>query len=453
MTSFTHIVKRIHEARVFCIGDIMIDRYIYGKVNSIANEAPVPVHIVERTKVMLGGAGNVISNLSALKVQSYFCGVVGQDSDGKLIEKMLKEKLQINNIKLIYDSLRPTTTQTYLMATEKEHQLLRSVIETQEPINDSIQYEIIEFLKENLAHIDVILLSDYEKGVLCASLLSQIINLARTNGIPVLVDPKGIDYSIYSGATLIKPNAQELAAATQLPVSTVDEVINAAKALKIKCSHIEHILVTRDSHGMLLFKTGDEKNHISMSTCAKKVVNVSGAGDTVISVLSACLALKESVETAAFLANVAAGIVVAKPGTAVVTIEEIAMALAELSQANKVMELSDVIEKVNLWRSQKFKIGFTNGCFDLLHLGHLRLLYEAKSKCDCLIVAVNSDSSVERLKGALRPIQNETVRTHVLGGLSMIDAVVVFEEDTPITLIQKLRPDILIKGRDRKSVV
>jgi D-beta-D-heptose 7-phosphate kinase/D-beta-D-heptose 1-phosphate adenosyltransferase len=440
------ILEKLKEARVFCIGDIMLDRFIYGSVSRISPEAPVPVFNVARETDTLGGAGNVLRNLSTLSVKTYFCSVVGNDVEGALIETLLNDLNQCQT-NIIKDPLRKTTTKTRFIASGQ--QLIRADYEAVVSIEALIQDQIIAFLKEKLSEIDVIVLSDYGKGVFCEPLLRQIIALGQKNSIPVIIDPKGTNYSIYQGATLLTPNLKELKEATRLTASTEQEILKAAETLR-KDYQIENILVTRGAQGMVL--VSEEASPSFIQSRALEVYDVSGAGDTVVAVLSASLAVKSNYETAAFLSNVAAGIVVAKVGTAVVTVDEIWQSLQENGELfnlqEKILTRDQGAEKVTFWHRKGFKVGFTNGCFDLLHPGHLSLLVQAKSRCDRLIIGLNSDASVKRLKGPSRPIHSEIDRATILASLNVVDAVVIFDEDTPLALIQKLRPDLLVKGAD-----
>ena len=299
-----------------------------------------------------------------------------------------------------------------------------------------------------VADAAVIVLSDYGKGVLTPELMRALIDAGKAQNKPVVVDPKGKDFSRYRGATVMTPNRAELAAATGLPVGTEEEIAAAAKKLIAECA-LESLLVTRGPDGMSLFARDGEPTHLPAE--AREVFDVSGAGDTVVAMLAAALAAGVALPDAARLANVAAGIVVGKTGTAVATADEVFTALHTqdlLADENKVAAHDEALARVERWRKDGLVIGFTNGVFDLLHPGHVTLLSQAKAACDRLVVGLNSDASVKRLKGPTRPVQNESARSAVLASLAAVDLVTIFGEDTPLALIEQIRPDVLVKGSD-----
>lgn len=443
---YQSILADIKHAHILCIGDVMLDRFIYGSVDRISPEAPVPVFHVRRELQTLGGAGNVVRNLSALGAHVFFTSVLGRDDSGALIESLLLKEEQVR-FSFLQDDHRSTTTKTRFIANGQ--QMLRTDHEQTHLLSHDQEKNILKIIEAEIEKAHVVILSDYGKGVLTPLLIQKIIQLAQMFDKPVIVDPKGRSYDIYSGCTILTPNHKELAQATGYSTNTDIEVIKAAEIL-FKTVSVEHLLVTRGAQGMALFSR--TKEPLFIPSQALEVFDVSGAGDTVISVLAAAIACDADYEVAAQLSNVAAGIVVAKVGTAVVKAQEILDSIDRNEAGNTksphLLSWDQAAEKVIAWHRQGLKVGFTNGCFDLLHPGHLKLLKESKSQCDRLIVAINSDHSVSRLKGPKRPIQSENSRSLILSALECVDAVVMFEEDTPLKVIMKLKPDVLIKGAD-----
>ncbi len=442
---FDSYFDQLAQTRLLCLGDIMLDCFMYGRVERISPEAPVPVFHMTHKTTSVGGAGNVVRNLSALGVETSFCGLIGKDNEGEELTKLIDE-LPRTKGNLIQDPYRPTTHKIRYLA--HNQQILRADNEATFPLSSDIQVQVRRYFQDQLPLVGGVIFSDYGKGMLHPALLKELLSLAKQAGKPVIVDPKGSDYSIYQGATVLTPNLKELAQATRMPVSTDEQIVEAALSLIHKYD-IGAVLVTRSEQGMSLIRADQESFHIP--THAIEVFDVSGAGDTVIAAFSAFLLGGASFEEAAYLANVAAGLVVAKVGTATVGSDEIQHILKKKnisSIKSKDVNLSEANDMVIQWKRQGLKIGFTNGCFDLLHPGHIALLREAKSKCDKLIVGLNSNKSIQRLKGSQRPIQSEEARATVLASLEMVDMVVIFEEDTPINLIHTLRPDVLIKGAD-----
>ncbi|MGE0252527.1 MAG: D-glycero-beta-D-manno-heptose-7-phosphate kinase [Dongiaceae bacterium] len=437
-------LPQLEAGRVMVIGDAMVDRYTYGKVERISPEAPIPVLHVSHESTMLGGAGNVLRNVVALKANAAFISLAGDDSTGMVLEALLHQ--QKAAIHLVKDFDRPTSLKVRYVANNQ--QIMRADRENAAPISAAQAQSLMAHLHQEIGRVDVILLSDYAKGLFTPYLAGQIIKLAREKKIPVIVDPKGRDYSRYKGATLLSPNVRELMEATGMPVSTSDEIVAAAKHL-IAQIEVESILVTRSQDGMTLVAKSGEVHHLHAQ--AREVYDVSGAGDTAIATLAAALAAKADLLTAATLANIAAGIVVGKVGTAVVFPEEILAALhgqETLGAEQKMATLENLLDKAAAWRRQGLKIGFTNGVFDLIHPGHVSLLREARAACDRLVVALNTDSSVKRLKGPSRPVQNEAARAQVMASFADVDAVILFDEDTPLSLIEAVRPDVLVKAKD-----
>lgn len=433
------------DARILCVGDVMLDRFVYGAVERISPEAPIPVLRILRESLMLGGAGNVVRNIAAVGAECVFASVIGDDEAGRRIAALLAQETGTEAC-LPVEPGRATTEKTRFIA--DSHQLLRADLETVAPIAAAGAGELLELCERRLADCALLVLSDYGKGTLTVELIENLIAAARRAGKPVIVDPKGRDYRRYRGATLITPNRAELHSATGMPVDSDERVVAAARHLMDTCG-VDNILVTRSEDGMTLATADGRVEHIAAA--AREVFDVSGAGDTVVAVLACGLAAGAPLSAAARLANVAAGIVVGKVGTAVVRTEELLRALLDEQSAHdheKIAGRADAVKIVERWRRAGLKIGFTNGCFDLLHPGHVSLLSQARRVCDRLIVGLNADSSVRRLKGPERPVQNESARAAVLSSLASVDLVTLFSEDTPLRLIEAIRPDVLVKGAD-----
>ncbi len=438
-------LESFRDTRILCVGDVMLDRYVYGDVRRISPEAPIPVLRVDEERAMLGGAGNVVRNLAALGAHVSFVSVVGQDAAGGEIEAMLGALPKVD-IRLVTEPKRLSTVKIRYVAMSQ--QVLRADYETSAALGAPLRNEVIQNIRALLPRAQVLVLSDYGKGVLTPEVCRAAIDAARALGIPVIVDPKGKNYESYSGASVVTPNRKELAEATGLALDTDEVLVSAARTLAERCD-IGTLLVTRSREGMSVIADDGTATHLPAE--AREVFDVSGAGDTVVSTLAVAMASGLPLVEAASLANAAAGIVVGKVGTAVVFVDELAAKLRErklTSIEQKIAPLQGAEDIVAGWRRRGFRVGFTNGCFDLLHPGHVSLLSQARVMCDRLVVGLNSDASVRRLKGPSRPVQPEVARATVLASLSNVDLVVIFEEDTPETLIERLRPDILIKGGD-----
>ena len=448
MTDLSHLaqlVEQLPNAKVLCIGDVMLDRFVYGSVTRISPEAPIPIIRVERESAMLGGAGNVTRNATALGASVRFLSLVGDDLPGReVMEYVANDKGVEPYIQI--ERNRPTTIKTRYIAGGQ--QLLRSDNETTATLAAATISNLSALAAQLAPDVSAIVLSDYGKGVLHGDVVAATIAAARKAGKPVIVDPKGTDYSIYRGATVVTPNRAEAQAATGIDIQSDEDAIAAATKIITECG-IENVLLTRSQDGMTLVTSKGEATHLP--TEAREVFDVSGAGDTVVACLASAIAGGASLSDAARIANVAAGIVVGKIGTAVVYPDELISVLHHhdlmIGEA-KLMPLDRMVDRVERWRRKGYKVGFTNGCFDLLHPGHLSLLQQARSNCDRLIVGLNSDASVKRLKGEARPVQSEAARAAVLGSLETVSGVVIFGEDTPITVIEALKPDILVKGAD-----
>ncbi|MCB2102682.1 MAG: D-glycero-beta-D-manno-heptose-7-phosphate kinase [Rhodobacterales bacterium] len=440
------LVERLGRARVLVVGDAMLDHFVTGAVDRISPEAPIPVLRVERETELLGGACNVARNIAALGAQVRVVAVTGDDAAGRRLKDALVDGDGQVEAALVPVADRPTPIKTRYMAGGQ--QLLRTDRERIAPIDGAAEDRIIEAAKDGLRHAGVVILSDYGKGVLTDRVLAAVIAAANAAGRPVIVDPKGSDYGRYRGATLATPNLKELAEAAGRDTAGSDAVVAACRQVTDACG-LGGILATRSAEGMSLVMAGAEPVHLPAE--AREVFDVSGAGDTVVATLATGLAAGADLATAAALANVAAGIVVAKVGTAAAYADDIVTALRhrDLDDAGaRLLPLHQAQDRVEQWRRRGLSVGFTNGCFDLLHPGHVHLLAQARAACDRLVVGLNSDSSVRRLKGDSRPVQSEASRAAVLASLESVDMVVIFAEDTPLETLKALRPDLLVKGAD-----
>jgi len=424
------------------VGDLMLDRYLVGEVARISPEAPVPVVLLERETTSVGGAGNVVLNLTGLGVQADVAGWTGDDPDGAHLRNLLGDAgVRVHGIESVRG--RPTTTKTRVLS--RHQQLVRIDAEETEARSPAERERwdrrIVEMLDDGY---DALVLSDYAKGVLETNLCRALIGKARERGVPVLVDPKGLDYAKYAGATTVTPNEGELMAAIEVTASESEALTAAAAALR-EVLELEFVTLTRGEEGITVVdSTG--RHHIPAR--AREVFDVSGAGDTVIATLAAAVAVGIGRRDAAVLANLAAGITVGHTGTMPISQTELLEALgpAEPELADKVMDLSAAVEAVDRWRDGGAVIGFTNGCFDLLHPGHVTSLHWAKRHCDRLVVGINTDASTRALKGEGRPVNAEAARAAVIAGLASVDAVVSFDDATPINVILALRPEVLVKG-------
>ena len=445
--------KRLKETRklaVLCIGDLMLDDFVYGEVSRISPEAPAPVIAVQREEIVIGGAGNVARNIAALGAKCVFVGIVGNDEAGAICRASFKKYKNGIVPHLVSDPSRPTTRKLRFVSEHFSTHLLRADWEEARPATGKVEKAIIDQAYKLLPRVDAVVLSDYAKGVLTEKVIRAVIDRALKLDKPVIVDPKGLDYSIYRGATLITPNRKELGDAAHHPVKTHGQVAAAASKLA-KLTGSSAVLVTLSEDGMLLQVKGRKPVHAPAYPV--KVRDVSGAGDTVVAVLSVLLALGADFEAAMRAANAAASVAVGKRGTAVVTASELRSRIlppAALATEEKIVHtVKDLEAQLKQWRAQDLRIGFTNGVFDLLHPGHARVLAQARAACDRLVVGLNSDASVRGLdKGSERPLQNERARAEVLASMEAVDLVAIFNEDTPLNLIKRVRPNVLVKGSD-----
>jgi D-beta-D-heptose 7-phosphate kinase / D-beta-D-heptose 1-phosphate adenosyltransferase len=443
--SLSSLLGQLNSSHVVCVGDVMLDRFVEGDVKRISPEAPIPVFSVRRETEMLGGAGNVARNIAAFGGQAALVSVVGDDAAGLRLCDLIADTSGITPT-IIKDPARPTTIKTRYVAAGQ--QLLRADRETVEPLPKQTAKAVASAVAEALsAENSVLVLSDYGKGVLDDALIRSLIEIGEKAKAMIFVDPKGRDYARYKGAGVLTPNRQELAQASGMPTDTEDEVTVACRHI-IETAGVDAVLATRSEQGMSLI-TVDHADHLPAR--AREVFDVSGAGDTVVAAIATVFGTGAPLSAGAAFANIAAGVVVGKIGTATVYPSEILSALHEtemLGADTKIQTPDQAADRIATWRRQEFRCGFTNGCFDLLHPGHISLLTQAKAACDRLIIGLNSDASVRRLKGPDRPIQNESSRAQVLASLEMVDMVMIFDEETPLTLIETLRPDVLIKGAD-----
>lgn len=434
-----NLLPQFSNANVLIIGDVMLDRYWKGSSNRISPEAPVPVVKVTDREDRAGGAANVALNIASLGANATLIGVVGDDEPATKLEKSLKDSFV--NTDFVVTKEHPTITKLRILS--RSQQLIR--LDFEDEIKGIDQAPILSKLRDNIKKSKVMICSDYGKGALVS--VSRMIEIARNEKVPVLIDPKGTDFEKYRGATLLTPNMSEFEAVVGRVTSEEDLVKKGLKL--IKDFGIEALLVTRSENGMTLIRPGMEA--ITLPTEAKEVFDVTGAGDTVIGTLGAALAAGSSLPEACNIANKAAGIVVGKVGTSTVSPQELAQTLTkEPFPSSGVVTKETLLQIVKTAKLAHEKIVMTNGCFDILHSGHIQYLNEARALGDRLIVAVNTDESVSRLKGPTRPINKLSERMDVLAGLKAVDWVVPFGEDTPRELISEVLPDILVKGGDYK---
>ena len=445
MSQLIDTVKQFGSSKqhALVIGDVMLDRYLIGDVGRISPEAPVPIVLLKSQNERAGGAANVAANLALLGIKTHLIGYVGDDTEAASLQKLI-QAIGVDTKSIITSKNRPTIAKTRILGGHQ--QMMRLDQESALPFSVEENAHLIGAIKTQLAlKPAIVILSDYAKGLLNENICQQIIVQCKAQKITVLVDPKGRDYSKYAGATALTPNKKETAEACDTTVNDA-ELITKAAALK-KCLNLDFLAVTRGEEGISL--VDENTQHIAAS--AQKVFDVSGAGDTVIATLAAGLLHKLTPLEALQLANVAAGVVVGKVGTVPITQADLIEALTQAQgneQAHKVCDLAHLMQKVESWKAAKQKIVFTNGCFDLLHAGHVTYLEAAKKRGDKLILGLNTDRSVRALKGASRPVVHEADRARVLAALESVDAVILFDEDTPLHLIKTIKPQVIAKGSD-----
>ena len=431
------------QLKILVVGDIMLDRYIHGDVDRISPEAPVPVIRHARRYERAGGAANVAMNLAGLGCQTFLAGFWGSDAEQAELAGIL-QRAGVDTAGVVSSSL-PTISKTRIVG--RNQQLLRLDIESREAPPEIESRRLIDRATELATKVHAVILSDYAKGALSNELCGAVIRAARTAKVPVLADPKTPDFSKYSGATTVCPNLGELALATGIPVHQTDALLSAGQALVAE-HDFQFLTVTMSEKGISLLREGGRYHSPAR---AREVFDVSGAGDTVIATLAACLAGGLKVETAVELANLAAGIVVSKVGTVPIARHELVAALTPSTGTtadDKVLDLARLRQRVAEWRASGETIVFTNGCFDLLHVGHITLLEECRRFGSKLVLGLNADASICRLKGPSRPIVGERERARVMAALAAVDAVVLFSEDTPLELIRAIKPNVLVKGGD-----
>ena len=437
------MIKLNKKPNILVIGDLMIDHYLWGSCDRISPEAPVQVVNVKKESSVLGGAGNVINNLVTLGSVVDVISVIGNDSVANELKSLL-EKIDVPTSNLVVENNRKTSKKSRLIASQQ--QVLRYDMESIDDINENSHKQIIQTLEKNINKYSSIILSDYGKGVLTTNLTKEIIKIANKNNIKVLVDPKGKDYSKYIGSYTLTPNKKEAMEATNIDIKDESSLIEALKSLKTQCE-LEVSLITLSEQGIAIF---DDELTIK-PTVAREVYDVTGAGDTVIASIAFALGNNLDIKDAIYFANLAAGVVVGKIGSATTTLDEIYEYEYSLHKSNSTSHIKTFDEIKTLaskLHSQGKKIVFTNGCFDILHVGHVKYLEVAKSYGDVLILGLNADSSVKKLKGPTRPINTQDDRAYILASLESVDYVVIFEEETPYELIKLIKPHVLVKGGD-----
>ena len=429
--------------KILVIGDLMIDHYLWGKCERISPEAPVQIVNIDKENSVLGGAGNVINNLRALESNVDVLSVIGNDTTAKELEALL-ENIKVQSNMLIIEQNRKTSKKSRLIASQQ--QVLRYDNESIEDISSASEKEIINKLSANISNYDVVILSDYGKGVLTTKLTQEIISISNKNKVKVFVDPKGKDYSKYKGAYTLTPNKKEAIEASNILINDNESLEKAIKKLKEECE-LEVSLITLSESGIAIF---DDNLRIK-PTVAREVYDVTGAGDTVIASIAFAIANHMKIDDAIQFANLAAGVVVGKIGSATASLDEIYEYESSLNKSNSSSHIKS-FEEIEILAKKLHdkgkKIIFTNGCFDILHAGHVKYLEEAKSYGDVLILGLNADSSVRKLKGPTRPINNQDDRAYILASLESVDYVVIFEEETPYELIKLIQPHVLVKGGD-----
>jgi D-beta-D-heptose 7-phosphate kinase / D-beta-D-heptose 1-phosphate adenosyltransferase len=442
-----NIIHRFSDCRLLVIGDLMIDEYVWGDVDRISPEAPVQVVSVIREDLTLGGAGNVVNNLRALQAQVSVAGVVGTAADGDRLLDMFNG-LQVDCQGVVQEAERPTTRKTRIIASNQH--VLRVDRETKRDISTASFDRLVAYMETVMPEIDIVLVSDYNKGLVTKSLMEHISAAANRHGKFVIVDPKGLDFTKYKGATLLTPNRKEASLAAGIDI--VDDASLAKAAERIMAATgVNNLLITLGKEGMALFESG--KPAYRIATRARQVFDVSGAGDTVLSVLGLTLGLGASFQDSIVMANAAAGIVVGKVGTAPVSIDELQSALTNTGQRlpSKHRTLNELPALIGDLKRRNKKIVLTNGCFDLLHAGHVQLFAAARELGDFLIIAIDDDASVRALKGQGRPVIRADERIRILSALNSVDAVVVFASDEFERLLDAVQPDVLVKGSNYES--
>jgi D-beta-D-heptose 7-phosphate kinase/D-beta-D-heptose 1-phosphate adenosyltransferase len=455
MFDFDALSERMTRQTVLCIGDLMLDEFVYGEVSRVSPEAPAPVIAAQRSELNVGGAGNVARNIAALGAKCIFIGLVGDDAAGATLKAELAKEGRIDPV-LVVDATRPTTRKVRFVSEHFSTHMLRADWEVASAAAPAVESKLIAAIESALPRADIVLLSDYAKGVLTSRVIRHAIDAARKAGKKVIVDPKNANFAVYHGATILTPNRKEFAEATRSHAATAEDIRAVAKDA-IEVAGCDAMLVTQSEHGMTMVARNGDMLHVPAYPA--KVRDVSGAGDTVAATLAVALAAGAPEDEAVRTASAAAAVAVSKRGTASVSQQELRKKIlphASLTAEEKIVSADEDIDSRLLdWRQEGLRIGFTNGCFDILHPGHVRVLTQARAACDRLVVGLNSDASVKRLKGADRPVQDERARAEVLAALEAVDLVAIFEDDTPLELIMQVRPSVLVKGGDytREQVV
>jgi D-beta-D-heptose 7-phosphate kinase / D-beta-D-heptose 1-phosphate adenosyltransferase len=445
LSALQHLLGLAPGRRVACVGDLMVDRFVYGEVSRLSPEAPVPVLARARELVMLGASGNVARNVAALGGEVSLVGLIGGDAEGAVALRLVGEETGVEGY-LVTDAERPTTLKTRFISGGQ--QLLRVDLEASRAVAGDVEQRLVRTIRDAAKGAGAILLSDYGKGVVTDAVIAVCREAAAESGGKLVVDSKARSFARYGPVDMIKPNAAELGHATDLPTET-DAQIELALARALELWEAKAILVTRASKGISLAVRGEGVRHFP--TAPREVFDASGAGDTTLAALGLALAAEAPIGDAIAFAQLASGVAVGKVGTATVSPDELIEAAlsAHMAPAEaKVATAQRMMDEVARWRAKGLKVGFTNGCFDILHKGHVAYLAQAKAWCDRLIVGLNSDESVRALKGEGRPVNDLESRALVLAGLGSVDLVVPFEEDTPVKLIEAARPDVLVKGAD-----
>ena len=429
--------------KILVVGDLIVDHYLWGSCERISPEAPVQIIKVDNESMLLGGAGNVVNNLKTLGAKVDVISVIGGCKTSLELKKLLLE-INISTDYLIFQKNRISSKKSRVIA--EQQQVVRYDLESTDEINNNSQMAIIKTFKSIINVYDIILLSDYGKGVLTYDLTQSLISIASQYGKKLLIDPKGLDYSKYKGAYLLTPNKKEASEATNISISDSQSLTKALQNLKEQCN-LKVSLITLSEQGIALF---DNELRI-YPTASREVFDVTGAGDTVLASLGFALSCNKNIDAAIKFANLASGVVVGKIGSATTSINEIIEYESSLNKSNSgehIKTWSEISTIVSELKSKRKKIVFTNGCFDILHIGHIKYLEEAKNCGDILILGLNSDKSVQKLKGENRPINTESDRAYILASLEVVDYLVIFQEDTPFELINLIKPDVLIKGGD-----
>jgi D-beta-D-heptose 7-phosphate kinase/D-beta-D-heptose 1-phosphate adenosyltransferase len=442
-------IEAIGRVRVLCVGDVVLDQYVYGATRRVSPEAPVPVLDEHRREPMLGAVGNVARNVKALGAHPVLVSLIGNDPEGQTLSRLLDAE-GVTDVDLVAAHERATPMKTRFLCNGQ--QMFCVDRDPNLPLSPDLERDLVEIIRSAASDCDIAILADYGRGMITPRLAQAMMQACAAEGVRVCVDPRGDDYTRYDGAYLIKPNADELADEARLPADTDAEVEEALDAVMATIPGVETLLVTRSAQGMSArTRDGAVRHH---RVRPREVFDVSGAGDTSIAALTLSLGAGASLQDAMEIADMAAGVVVTKVGTATVRPQDLMADLGEggaLSAEEKVISRADACEMAARWRMRGFRVGFTNGIFDILHPGHVSLLRQARAHCDRLIVGLNDDASTSRLKGPGRPVNSAAARAQVIAALDCVDRVVVDTEDTPQALLEDLKPDVLTRGGGRTS--